>query len=251
MVLQTSRDPFALTNSTNATTNRIVEDVVAERLHEEMQDISRIDNPASENQTGSNEREAMQGSGELARNLEFLLIKVAQLEAVAEMQQARLEEQTKKIVSQEDRIQSLEKKVNGEDQQSAGAFVETEHGDAETRLNEATDVLKRVMLKHNRQRQNGMLHERHRGRLKGSLSEAEEAEAARWGSRMHGTGRAGKLATSCSKATSLPKTRRTGSRRIRSTPRSPSGFSARASRTLVPAAPAPIFPASGLLTRAG
>ena len=172
--------PLAMTNSTNETANRIVEEVVAQRLHADMEEISSIDNPASENQSGSNESTAMQGPGELARNLEFLLIKVAQLEAVAEMQQAKLDEQTKKIVSQEDRIQSLEKKVNGEAQKSAGAFVETEHKDAQTRLNEATDVLKNVMLKHNRQRQKGMLHERHRSGLKGSGSEKEAEESARW-----------------------------------------------------------------------
>ena len=172
--------PLAMTNSTNETANRIVEEVVAQRLHADMEEISSIDNPASENQSGSNESTAMQGPGELARNLEFLLIKVAQLEAVAEMQQAKLDEQTKKIVSQEDRIQSLEKKVNGEGQKSAGAFVETEHKDAQTRLNEATDVLKNVMLKHNRQRQKGMLHERHRSGLKGSGSEKEAEESARW-----------------------------------------------------------------------
>ncbi|CAE7876368.1 P4H4 [Symbiodinium necroappetens] len=172
--------PLAMTNSTNETANRIVEEVVAQRLHADMEEISSIDNPASENQSGSNESTAMQGPGELARNLEFLLIKVAQLEAVAEMQQAKLNEQTKKIVSQEDRIQSLEKKVNGEGQKSAGAFVETEHKDAQTLLNEATDVLKNVMLKHNRQRQKGMLHERHRSGLKGSGSEKEAEESARF-----------------------------------------------------------------------
>ena len=144
------------------------EDAVAERLHEEVQEIRSIENPAS-----AQGAEGAQGAGELAKNLEFLLIKVAQLEALAEMQQAKLEEQTKKILSQEERIQSLEKGAGG-----AGAFVETEHKDAQTRLKEATDVLKRVMLKHGRQRQNGMLHHRHRGRLEDASSTVDTLELA-------------------------------------------------------------------------
>ncbi|CAE7221728.1 unnamed protein product, partial [Symbiodinium sp. KB8] len=86
------------------------------------------------------------GLGGLGKNLNFLLVKVAQLEALAEMQQAE-------IATHRLEIASLKKeRHSGSDSPTA----ETQSAEeAETRLEETTAVLKNVWRKHEHQRRTG------------------------------------------------------------------------------------------------
>ncbi|CAE7713846.1 unnamed protein product, partial [Symbiodinium microadriaticum] len=118
-----------------------------------MDQINNMSNPMTENASDPSE-----GFGQLAKNLEFLLVKVAQLEAVAEMQQAELISYRKKFDSQQSQIDSLQAQIGHHEPQDGGALLEMEQKDAQTRLQEAQDVVKRVFLKHNRQREKGILH---------------------------------------------------------------------------------------------
>jgi len=86
------------------------------------------------------------GLGGLGKNLNFLLVKVAQLEALAEMQQAE-------IATHRLKIASLEKERHSG---SDGILLETQsEEEAKTRLEETTAVLKNVWRKHEHQRRTG------------------------------------------------------------------------------------------------
>ena len=86
------------------------------------------------------------GLGGLGKNLNFLLVKVAQLEALAEMQQAE-------IATHRLKIASLEKERHSG---SDGILLETQsEEEAKTRLEETTVVLKNVWRKHEHQRRTG------------------------------------------------------------------------------------------------
>ncbi|CAE7763310.1 unnamed protein product, partial [Symbiodinium necroappetens] len=148
-----SGSPIPVTDSANATVQEIVEEVVADDLKQDMEEINNMSNPMTENASDPGE-----GFGQLAKNLEFLLVKVAQLEAVAEMQQAELISYRKKFDSQQSQIDSLQAQIGHHEPQDGGALLEMEQKDAQTRLQEAQDVVKRVFLKHNRQREKGILH---------------------------------------------------------------------------------------------
>ena len=78
-----SGSPIPVTDSENPTVREIVEEVVSDDSRQDMEEINNMSNPMTENASDPSE-----GFGQLAKNLEFLLVKVAQLEAVAEMQQA-------------------------------------------------------------------------------------------------------------------------------------------------------------------
>ena len=147
-----SGSPIPVTDSANATVQEIVEEVVGADLQQDMDQINNMSNPMTENASDPSE-----GFGQLAKNLEFLLVKVAQLEAVAEMQQAELISYRKKFDSQQSQIDSLQAQIGHHEPQDGGALLEMEQKDAQTRLQEAQDVVKRVFLKHNRQREKGDL----------------------------------------------------------------------------------------------
>ena len=76
-------------------------------------------------------------------------MKVAQLETVAEMHEAAIQEQAKVIQAQQNEINTLK----GESQKDGAVLLEMGHKDAQTRLNEAQALAKRVLLKQMRQRQ--------------------------------------------------------------------------------------------------
>ena len=139
-----TESPIQLTDSKNETAKRMIEEVVSENMQRDMHDINGLPNPE-----GDNESESKAGFGELAKNLEFLLLKVAQLETVAEMHEAAIQEQAKVIQAQQQEINTLK----GESQKDGAVLLEMEHKDAQTRLNEAQALAKRVMLKQTRQRQ--------------------------------------------------------------------------------------------------
>ena len=96
------------------------------------------------------------GMGELGRSLEFLMLKVAQLETLAEMQQAL--------------IGKLLKKIDTDD-----ADVSMAQKTSEESMPEAHDVLQRVLQKHAHQREHREYHpEAHQP--KPNTEEAEELE---------------------------------------------------------------------------
>eukprot|EP00439_Symbiodinium_sp_Y106_P048874 s6025_g6.t1 len=102
------------------------------------------------------------GLGGLGKNLNFLLVKVAQLEALAEMQQAE-------IATHRLKIASLEKERHSG---SDGILLETQsEEEAKTRLEETTVVLKNVWRKHE--------HQRRTGHFKGSVPMRSGPEALR------------------------------------------------------------------------
>ena len=153
-----SEAPIPLAGSEeNETIRQAVEEAVSERLERDMEDINNISNPTMENASDS-----MEGLG-LAKNLEFLLVKVAQLEAVAEMQQAQANRQQKKIDLQQKEIDSLKAQIGNHKVPEGEALLQTEEEDAQTRLKEAQEIVKSVFLKHHRQREKGGL----AGNLKG------------------------------------------------------------------------------------
>ncbi|CAE7230389.1 unnamed protein product [Symbiodinium sp. CCMP2456] len=145
-----TESPIQFTDSENETAKRMIEEVVSENMQRDMHDINGIPNPEKDNESESNA-----GMGELAKNLEFLLLKVAQLETVAEMHEAAIQEQAKVIQAQQHEINTLK----GESQKDGAVLLEMEHKDAQTRLNEAQALAKRVMLKQTRQRQTRDFHE--------------------------------------------------------------------------------------------
>ena len=93
--LSGSNAPIKFSDSHNETSNKIIEEVVSENLQADMKDIHGIPNPMGDNESENNETN--EGFGDLAKNLEFLLLKVAQLETVAEMHEARIETQQLQI----------------------------------------------------------------------------------------------------------------------------------------------------------
>ena len=138
-----TESPIQLSDSNNETANRMIEEVVSENMQRDMNDINGLPNPGVDNKSESSE-----GFGELAKNLEFLLLKVAQLETVAEMHEASIQEQAKVIQAQQEEINALK----GESHKDGAVLLEM-HKDSQTRLNEAQDLVQRVMLKQTRQRQ--------------------------------------------------------------------------------------------------
>ncbi|CAE7900577.1 unnamed protein product, partial [Symbiodinium sp. KB8] len=168
-----SGSPIPVTDSVNATVQEIVEEVVSDDLKQDMEEINNMSNPMTENAS-----DPIEGFGQLAKNLEFLLVKVAQLEAVAEMQQAEDVRLRKRIDLQQKEIESLKAQVGSHEPQGE-ALLEMEEEDAHTRLQEAQDIVKRVFLKHNRQREKGILHHEEDIATAGESSQSQESSSDR------------------------------------------------------------------------
>ncbi|CAE7037360.1 unnamed protein product [Symbiodinium sp. CCMP2456] len=161
--LSGSNAPIKFSDSHNETSNKIIEEVVSENLQADMKDVNGIPNPIGQNESENNETN--EGFGDLAKNLEFLLLKVAQLETVAEMHEARIETQQLQIDEHRKVIEAQQKEIEalkGEGREggpAGGLFLEIEHKDAQTRLSEAQNILTSVIKKHTRQRQTRKFHE--------------------------------------------------------------------------------------------
>ncbi|CAE7330642.1 unnamed protein product [Symbiodinium sp. KB8] len=161
--LSGSNAPIKFSDSHNETSNKIIEEVVSENLQADMKDIHGIPNPMGDNESENNETN--EGFGDLAKNLEFLLLKVAQLETVAEMHEARIETQQLQIDEHRKVIEAQQKEIEalkGEGREggpTGGLFLEIEHKDAQTRLSEAQNILTTVIKKHTRQRETRKFHE--------------------------------------------------------------------------------------------
>jgi len=161
--LSGSNAPIKFSDSHNETSNKIIEEVVSENLQADMKDIHGIPNPMGDNESENNETN--EGFGDLAKNLEFLLLKVVQLETVAEMHEARIETQQLQIDEHRKVIEAQQKEIEalkGEGREggpTGGLFLEIEHKDAQTRLSEAQNILTTVIKKHTRQRETRKFHE--------------------------------------------------------------------------------------------
>ncbi|CAE7514456.1 unnamed protein product, partial [Symbiodinium necroappetens] len=106
-------------------------------LEEEFKEIKGIPNP---DKNASNSSNATGGFGELGRNFEFMMLKLAQLETLCELQQVEIESLKKTV-------KGLAEHVDHED--SVVSMVQKDEG---TRLQEAQHALKRVLTKHVHQR---------------------------------------------------------------------------------------------------
>ncbi|CAE7210315.1 carA2 [Symbiodinium sp. CCMP2456] len=88
------------------------------------------------------------GFGELAVNLEFITLKLAQLETVAELQQVEIHKLLKKVDEQDKEIKSL--KAQAGTPEPTPSFAQEAQ---ESRVAEAQSVFKKVVQKHLHQRQ--------------------------------------------------------------------------------------------------
>jgi len=121
-------------NGSNGTVDTQLEMIVGENAEQDMKEMNSIPNPENASSNGTH------GMGELARNLEFLMLKIVQLETVVEMQQHE--------------IQDL-RSVIGEhfDSDHNDTTASLKQVDPEVRTKKAQETLKKVMQKHNHQRE--------------------------------------------------------------------------------------------------
>ena len=73
-------------NGSNGTVDTQLEMIVGENAEQDMKEMNSIPNPENASSNGTH------GMGELARNLEFLMLKIVQLETVVEMQQHEIQD---------------------------------------------------------------------------------------------------------------------------------------------------------------
>ena len=95
------------------------------------------------------------GMGELGKSLEFLMLKVAQLETFAELQQTELGMAQKELGEHRALIKKLLKKCGPDDAEIS--MVQKQKG-SEERVQEAHDILTRVLQKHAHQREHKEYH---------------------------------------------------------------------------------------------
>jgi len=146
-------------DDSNASEDKNVTEMLAKTLTTELKDFGRLPDPEEKGEKGG-------GMGELGKSLEFLMLKVAQLETLAEMQQVEL-------AMHRAFIEDLQKKVDP-DQAEASMMQQT----SEDRVQEAHGILKKVVQKHAHQRQHRKYHPE---ALKKQPKDAELEEAVEEG----------------------------------------------------------------------
>ncbi|CAE7564912.1 unnamed protein product [Symbiodinium sp. CCMP2592] len=124
--------------------NMLTESMLGEM--KEMQDLPDLEN-AKDQAEGS---EGDEGMGQLGKSLEFLMLKVAQLETLAELQQ-------KELLVAHARIEKLEEKLGMQPPEATDATVRMARSSTEG-VKEAHTTLKRVIQKHARQREKRQYH---------------------------------------------------------------------------------------------
>ncbi|CAE7322860.1 unnamed protein product, partial [Symbiodinium sp. CCMP2456] len=120
-----------------------VSELLAKTVVGEMKDFGYMPDPKDKGEMGG-------AIGELGKSLEFLMLKVAQLETLAELQQTELGMAQKELGEQRTLIEKLQKKV---DPDEAEVQMAQKQKSSEERVQEAHDVLKRVVQKHAHQRE--------------------------------------------------------------------------------------------------
>ncbi|CAE7380601.1 unnamed protein product, partial [Symbiodinium sp. CCMP2456] len=131
--------------------------LIAQGVVGEMQDVHGMPDPKENGDKGG-------GMGELGKSLEFLMLKVAQLETLAELQQVELGMQ--RVL-----IEKMQKKMNFDD-----AEVSLVQKSSEESVQEAHDILKRVVQKHMHQREHREYHLEAQPQPKHAVHEEEKAE---------------------------------------------------------------------------
>ncbi|CAJ1340804.1 unnamed protein product, partial [Effrenium voratum] len=129
--------PINITNA-NETAAKAIGDLMGKNLLHDAKEVNGMESP-------TNDTNATSGLGDLAKNLEFLMLKVAQLETLVELQQAEL-------TAQQGELESVKKHVG------LTASVSMAQR-SKVKVQDAHDVLKRVLLKHHRQRETREYHE--------------------------------------------------------------------------------------------
>ena len=137
--------PINITNA-NRTAAEAIGDLMGKNLLHDADEVNAMKGP--ENHTN-----ATGGLGGLAKNLEFLMVKVAQLETLVELQQAELTAQQGELDRQQGELESVKKHLGLKMQVSLAQR-------SEVKVQDAHDVLKRVLLKHHRQRETRKYHEK-------------------------------------------------------------------------------------------
>ncbi|CAE7834413.1 unnamed protein product, partial [Symbiodinium necroappetens] len=144
-----------------------VSEVLAKTIVGEMKDFGYMPDPEDKGDKGG-------AIGELGKSLEFLMLKVAQLETLAELQQTELGMAQKELGEQRALIEKLQKKV---DPDEAGVSMAQKQKSSEERVQEAHDVLKRVVQKHAHQRDHREYHpEAHKKPKQAAHADEEEEE---------------------------------------------------------------------------
>ena len=134
---------------------------------EDMQDLPDLENAKDMAEDGEGEgSEGGEGMGQLGKSLEFLMLKVAQLETLAELQQ-------KELLVAHARIEKLEEKLGMQPPEPTDATVRMARSSTEG-VKEAHTTLKRVIQKHARQREKRQYHpQAHQTEQPGPEGEAE------------------------------------------------------------------------------
>lgn len=123
-----------------------VEDLIAKNLANDMKDINRL--PDMENTSNNSESSREHhGFGELTKNLEFMMLKLAQLETIAELQQAEIKGLKEENQAIKTEIQAL--KGNSSDPTVSAAQLKAKEAE---KVKEAQEVFKKVVQKHLHQR---------------------------------------------------------------------------------------------------
>ncbi|CAE7701166.1 unnamed protein product, partial [Symbiodinium pilosum] len=131
--------PVNISASSSSKVVKKVEELMEKNLLHDAGEVNEIPEPDTPKQDKDS------ANGDLARNLEFLLMKVAQLETVVELQQAE-------FAAQQEEIESLKKHVGLDAQHVAMARKRARDPYV------AKDHLERILGKHHRQRETREYH---------------------------------------------------------------------------------------------
>eukprot|EP00913_Durusdinium_trenchii_P030664 g28719.t1 len=132
--------PINLTNLTENASNETyekLEEAISENLANDIKEAASI--PNLENHTNQTDQ-SKHGFGQLGANLEFLMLKVAQLETIVELQQIEIH-----------KLNEWKSKHMSDEHNSTEAASEIQ---SKAKTQNAVEVLKKVLDKHNRQREN-------------------------------------------------------------------------------------------------
>ncbi|CAE7248649.1 hypothetical protein AK812_SmicGene4922 [Symbiodinium microadriaticum] len=143
--------PMEIVKTDNETLKKEVEGIAAKNMEAEFKEMNDIPNPANFTLNG-NMPNASQGVwadqrvGELGKSFEFMMLKLAQLETLCELQQAELETLRKTV-------KGLAEHVDHPD--SVASLVQK---DEKARMQETQQTLKKVLAKHAQQHKNKDFH---------------------------------------------------------------------------------------------
>ncbi|CAE7450874.1 carA2 [Symbiodinium pilosum] len=174
--------PINFTNGSNASINETLEGLVSNNIVQNMKEIKALPNPENRSNSSSNgtdfngtandtkngtsnssngtagdtngtagSQRPKHGFGELAVNLEFITLKLAQLETVAELQQVEIHKLLAKVDEQDQEIKKLKQAQTGAAPSPPTSSLSQESSRA--RVEEAQKVFKKVVQKHFHQRQ--------------------------------------------------------------------------------------------------